>query len=237
MKSRTRRQRVEAAIAAIRNFHDVGMKPPTGTVSEDAKRHRLNYDTLLKARQFASEKEGFSKSELEALCHTIQHDQDRLEKDTNEGHREINERAPVFGRTHIIWLLRAKPKAVRREIQKRAVTEHWSLNRLEAEIAKRCGPRRAGGRRPMMPTSVPDVYAHVEKMCEGWRRWFRALRSKPTPDGAKRTRNDRISPSIERLIQAATDVIQRLQVGVTKELESRFPDRGVRLRQTDRPDR
>ena len=94
--SQTRRQQVAAAVKAIRAFHEFGRSLPAkashkdgygqGTVAVEAERHRLNPDTVRKARQFADPVNGYSAAEVNVLCRSIREVQEEQE-------------GAVFGRT------------------------------------------------------------------------------------------------------------------------------------------
>ena len=60
----------------------------------------------------------------------------------------------------------------------------WSNSRLEAEIAREFGPRRAGGRRRKVPADKADVLVQLEQMCTTWARW-RASLGLARDDGAR----------------------------------------------------
>lgn len=225
--SQTRRQQVAAAVKAIRAFHEFGRSLPAkashkdgygqGTVAVEAERHRLNPDTVRKARQFADPVNGYSAAELNALCRSIREVQEEQE-------------GAVFGRTHLIRLL-SVPKKQREKVQAAAIENGWSTAELEAHIATRFGSRRDGGRKRRVPSDLPGVLVQLEGLCEGWRRWAEVVVGDES-DQQQRKGRKRVELPTElfQSVLAATKAITDLHDEVTRELQTRRPKRGVRKR-------
>ena len=90
----------------------------------------------------------------------------------------------VFGRTHVIRLLSVRPRSTRAKLQRMAVVNGWSTSRLEAEIARRFGTRRDGGRRRAIPADAVGLLTQVEGMCETWGRLVAATDRKKSGGGS-----------------------------------------------------
>jgi hypothetical protein len=168
-----------------------------------------------KARVFADPTAGYRRDELDELCDLIEEVESGRNDDTG---------VSVFGRTYLIRLLGVRPKRRRRSIQREAIEEGWSVAQLEAEIAKRFGPRRAGGRRPAAAGSVADWLAQAERLCEAWRRWERRLDA-GDPDQVIRAA---LPARLRAPLRDATAGVLALHRVVLAELGRRHPEREPR---------
>src|SRR5262249_52644241 len=135
---KSRKQKVAAAVNAIRDFHALGGELPKkethggayakGTMADEARTRRTNPDTLRKARQFADPAAGYTPQELNDLCRLIR----RVQREQDDG-------LAVLGKSHVLRLLTVRPKARRGALQRQAVGEGWSCHELERQIAARYG--------------------------------------------------------------------------------------------------
>lgn len=109
---------------------------------------------LRKARQFAHRAEGHSRERLDALC------------------RLLREHRPIFGIAHVGLLVTVVPWPEREAIQKECIEGNWSTYELQAEIKKRYGARRQGGRRRQVPAEPGHVLFQIAEMADTWLRWY-----------------------------------------------------------------
>jgi hypothetical protein len=224
--SQPRSAQVRQAVRAIRDFHAVGRGLPPkgkfkdsygeGVVATEAAAKGINEDTIRKARAFADPVAGYSAAELNELCDLIEVVQ------TGQTEKGMG----VFRPTHVIRLLSVSPKSRRKELQERAIRQGWSTARLEAEIARRYGTRRAGGRKPARARTLDDWLAQTEKLCETWRRWDAALEK---TDTSGRVGQSEVPADVFQALRAATAKVGSLQNVLTEELASRAPGRRTRI--------
>lgn len=213
-------------MGAIRAFHALGLKVPRkadhkktygqSVVAQFARDSGLNEDTVRKARAFADPVGGYTPAELDELCDEI----------TDAGSRHADSDFSVFRVSHLIRLLSVGPKRRRKAMQGRAVGEGWSTSRLEAEIARVFGTRRAGGRKPAVPRTLEEWLALAERTCESWRRWSATLGRE---SAGKHVRRADLPPAVGKAFRAATAGVGSLQLAVLKELGRRSPDRAQRV--------
>jgi hypothetical protein len=228
--ARSRPAQVREAVRAIRELYAVGRGLPKKNathaeayeqyvIRDAAKEKGINEDTLRKARAFADPKAGYTPRELRELCtliETVQSGQKRIEKETGK-------KLWVFRRTHLIRLL-AIPKDSRRDIQEQAIKEGWSTSRLEAEIARRFGTRRGGGRNPAATETLDEWLTQAERLCESWRRWDGRLDS-----GAERQLSrDQLPDDLRKLLRRATGPVLALHRAVLAVLGRRNDGRRPR---------
>ena len=217
--------KIDAAIKDIRRLHAIGRKSlkkpgkraPKLRIDEDAKRLRMNRFTLRKARRFADvddegEGEGYSKDDLNNLCSQIQ------------GQKPIGKRETVFCRSHLIRLLDV-PKSDRPSFQADAIKQGWTYQRLGAEIAKKFGRRRIGGKRPRMPDDRIGVYEEIEKRCISWQRWNKDLSNHFKDPSKSENAIGNIAKKIKKLLADVTDSMERLHAGVSAALKDNNPTR------------
>ncbi len=224
-----RKARVATAIKSIRDFHELGRSLPkktthrdayrAGTVDSEARRRGINPDLVRKARQFVDPVSGYSLEEVELLCRTLREIQTKQD-----------ESYALFSRSHIVRLLSVQ-KRKRASLQEAAIRKGWSTSELESKIAARYGIRRDGGRRRRLPVDLLGRIAHLEQMCESWRRWVALATVETEPDARKSPRTSRaFPPEIQRHIGHASLSIERLQTALTEELADRKPARSTRHR-------
>jgi len=230
----SRSAQVRRAVRAIRKFHRLGRRVPPkvpqkeaygeGVIARLAKRRRTNEDTIRKARAFADPATGYTPLELEELCGLIEAAQ--LGQD---------QKLPVFRPSHLIRLLSVHPKGLRKTLQRRAITDAWSTSRLEAEIAKRFGTRREGGRKQAPAKTLEDWLTHTEKLCESWRRWDARLDEVPGPHDESWVQRRDLPPHLREPVRRAADQVRRLHELVAAGLSERVPGHAPRPSLLDDP--
>lgn len=209
----SRADEVERAILAIRKFHELGHAASPREPQEKAwggKRKGTGDEVpvpsqpkWLKARQFAEQYP--TATELDKLL-TLIH---KVQSTQPEG-------APVFGLSHVYLLVTvpvSSPKS-RQAILDLTVRKHWSTKRMEEEIRKRFGTRRAGGRKRHIAPDKQAFYADTDRMCEQWRRWTDQLRA----DKAKHVRLTDLPEHVQALVNKAAAAVDELQQAVFHEL-------------------
>lgn len=224
--TKSRSDRVEEAIEKIEEFYTLGGKIPAkqpyrktyahGVIKAEAGRRGVSDDMIRKARSFADQAEGYALGELKELK--------RLVRRVQPGHDVTK---GVFGKTHVIRLL-GVPKHRRAALQRRAIEEGWSTAELEAEIARRFGTRRAGGRRRKIPGRVDEVLTQAERLCEAWRRWHAELSIDPETNDKGHLLLGNLPELLQRLIKQAAAAVSKVQEAVAAELAQRRPGRSPR---------
>ncbi len=120
----------------------------------EARRTRLNPDTVGKAQRVARD---FSRAEINQLC-ALAH------KGTSD-----------FAASHVVILLRA-PHKHRLALARAAVRNEWNTQMLAAILRNRFGRRRHGGKTPYDAKNPMQAILWLEQMCEKWCRWCDANR-------------------------------------------------------------
>jgi hypothetical protein len=222
-----RKSQVAVAIDAIREFRRIGLqvlersqggvygRRVVETMEEEL---GINQDTLRKARIVADEEKGYSRTALEKLCRLIREHQ-------------VSGEGAIFGPTHLNRLLRV-PKRDRDAFQAMAVKKRWSIDRLEAEIARRYGRRRAGGRKRRVAVDATLFLTQLDSMCVSWLRWREIVFPSPqkaddraTPDRQEqvraRKRLNSLPSDLVQLIAESCKAVERLHARVRAELPTR----------------
>ncbi len=228
-REKTKREMaVEAAVAAIRGFHQIGLALPPraahrevynrGIMDAEAERLGMNPDTVRKARVFAHPADGYTAAELDDLCLLITQTQS-----------EQKDSLPVFSRTHVIRLL-SVPKHRRAALARRAGAKAWSTGELEQAIAARFGTRTEGGRRRRVPRDVLGLLVQLEAACERWGRWV-AVVTPPAQPAAREADSptlDDLTPELRGKVRRLTNAMKRVHRLVVDELVRRKKHRAVR---------
>jgi hypothetical protein len=131
-----------------------GLTKPGKTVSTIRRAARdlsINLDYAWKSLRFADPARGFSEAELEQLCKWVRR------------YRRIVGRA-------MIGKLLTVPKRSRMTFAERMLREGWSLSELDAELARRYGRRKQGGRRPKMLENLKATLIGLDAKCLSWSR-------------------------------------------------------------------
>lgn len=199
-------EEVADAIRAIRAYHDQGRQslrelPQRGkhgarAIDEQAERLGWNPTRLRKARQFAHREEGYSRDRLNELC------------------RLLREHRPVFGISHV-GLLVTVPWPEREAIQRECLEGNWSTYELQAEIKRRYGTRRQGGRRRRVSSDPDHALVQLDEMADTWQRWFAVA-----GEGEEGTILDALPEKVRTRAKAVQSAVSRLRDAVSAELEA-----------------
>lgn len=218
----SRRDKVEEAVREIRDFYDMGRKVEPkrphkeaygkNLVEHDARLWQEKASSIQKAREFANPEDGFTRHELTELCRLIREVQIHQDEDK-----------AVFTRSHLIRVLSVRPKRRRRAFQREVIENGWSYAEMEAEIAKRFGSRRHGGRKPRLPRDKAGLLVQVEGTCESWRRWDEAFSALVNDD------KHILPAAIQGQIKAVSKDLRKLHLAVIEQLKELHPEREVRI--------
>ena len=149
-------------------------------------------EMLRKARAFADPKVGYTRREL-----------DRLIKDAR--HAEY-----ALGFSHIIRLLSVPKGEARCRLEQLAIAGKWSRNRLDSEILKEFGQRRAlAGRHAHTPDDAGEALVSIAKLCRRWK----GLMQEIMPAGKPAFR---LSPSLIKELRAVDRKMGALRSAVEK---------------------
>lgn len=211
---KSRREQVNEAIRNNRDFHKLGREAlPRPSHKESYGKHLMDWEAadrgtspenLRKARQFA---ESYSRRELQELCKYCRAKQSKMDPTL-----------PVFSRTHVIRLVSVPVKRERLQLQYQTIGNAWSTAQLDAEIAKRFGRRRQGGRRRRVPLGKTDLLTQLDGVCESWRRLYNRISQPAVEEGDKHASLDALTPGIRRQVIKASREVLRLQEAVTTAL-------------------
>jgi hypothetical protein len=202
------REEVAEAIPEIRAYHDQGREslremPQRGkhgarAIDEQVERLGWNVTRLRKARQFAHRTEGYSRERLNELC------------------RLLREHRPDFGTSHV-GLLVTVSWPQRERLQKEGIEGNWSTAELQAEIKKRFGSRKQGGRRRQVSGEPGRVLLQLDEMADTWQRWFAVVTEGDEED---RPILDALPEQVRERVRAASRAMNRLREEVTAKLEA-----------------
>jgi hypothetical protein len=200
----------EAAIRAIRAYYRQGQlclaeTPRSGNYGigfVDKRCGRLgpswNPTKLRKARQFADQ---YSQKDLRSLI------------------RLLRQHHPVFGISHVGILLTVPAARLRTKLQRWCIEGRRSAAELEAEIRKRLGVRRQGGRRRAVSPEVDQVLVQIDMTCDTWRRWHRVIDPEQPPEG-KPCILEQLPPKVQDGIRLVNRATKRLAAAVGDELQA-----------------
>lgn len=202
-------EEVTQAIREIRTYHEQGRRslrelPERGkhgarAIDEQAERLGWNPTRLRKARQFAHPKTGYSRERLNELCGLLR------------------EHRPVFGTSHV-GLLVTVPWPERETLQHGCVKGNWSTAELQAEIKRRYGSRRQGGRRRRVSADPGRALVQLDEMADTWRRWLAVVSEANEGEEAIL---DALPVAVNTQVNAVRRAVNRLRVAVSAELEAR----------------
>jgi hypothetical protein len=202
-------EEVSQAVREIRAYHDQGRqslkelpergKHGAGAIDAQAEALGWNATKLRKARQFAHREGGYSRRQLDELC------------------RLIREYRPHFGTAHIGLLVTVAWRE-REGLQKECVEGDWSTSELQAEIKRRFGPRRYGGRRRRVSTEPGRVLLQLDGMAYTWERWSKIVEEEGE-GGASIL--DSLPEGVRGRIEAVSRAVARLRVLLDEELKAR----------------
>jgi hypothetical protein len=215
------RARVAAAVRQLKSLHKVGLKSLEqrgGRGGHGERRAEVEATRLKKAmpagskisgeivrkvRQFADAESGYSRSDLDELC------------------RLCREHGRAWGIKHLVIIIRV-PKAdgQRGEVQRRAIEGGWTTAQLEAEVRRRFGRRRAGGRKPAVMPDVEGLLSQLEGMCERWSRLHAELTDQDQPGASHPGLRD-LPKAVRQKLGDATEALRQLQLAVDRQLKKR----------------
>ena len=210
-------QDVRTALRRVRSFYDLGCKSlksnsgrmQYGMMKDEASRFGVSEELLRKARQFADPEQGYALQELRVIL------------------SQCRKAGFALGTTHVIrWL--TVPKRRRGRIERQTIAEKWNMSRLEAEIAKEFGSRRAGGRRRRIPTDSLGILIQLETLCDEWRRWRENLVREPDESEQKGTEQD-LPAAVRKRLSVVTQEFAALRALVTAELQRQKPNRSGKV--------
>ena len=143
--------RVLKAITELREGYEIGSfvlktygeHAEPGVIKQVAKIKGVNPDSIRKMRQFALE---YSEEELDELCKLCR-DNDR-----------------VLGVSFIYRLVSVKDKKKREALQRSAIVEHWSIQRLNREMRAKCKLGHIRRRTRAMPATVKEALAQFKEI-------------------------------------------------------------------------
>jgi len=164
-RSRQPSAEVRAAVARLRETYAQGQeilaaceRGKWGDIAEQARFCEIHPETARSMRKFA---EGYTEKQLDAL----------MEQAKRYGR--------ALGPSHVYKFMTIENLSARRTFQTKAITEGWSLSRIEAELRRFHGKRGHVGRKPKMPVTVEDACVQLEGMAGTWLRWLDVLKAKP----------------------------------------------------------
>lgn len=211
--------RVRASVRLLRQVYAEGQElrqrlagltargAKVAAVAKEAKRRGLNQDYLWKAQAFANPDTGLNEAELTKLCKWI----------------VLYRR--VVGRPFVSRILSA-PKGERMKVAERFLREGWTLTDLEAELTRRYGHRRQGGRRPKILRDMQTVLSGLDRRCLSWSRFCGFLHQPPGEDPQQQhVHIEDLPDDLRRDIVAVDGAIRRLAPTVVKHLSAVQPKR------------
>ncbi len=187
-------RRVEQSLRDIEKFYDQGKgsleqyreRMAYGGMLEVQKRG-TSTEMLRKARVCADPKVGYTRREL-----------DQLIKDARES-------GYALGFSHIIRLLSVPKGEARCRLERLAIAGKWSRNRLDSEILKKFGQRRAlAGRHAHTPEDAGEALVSIAKLSRKWK----GLMQEVMPAGKPAFR---LSPAVLKELRAANRKMVALQ--------------------------
>jgi hypothetical protein len=133
----------------------------------------------------------------------------------------------IFQRSHLVRLLSVELDK-RAALQKRCINKGWTRSELEAEIARRFGTRRQGGRRRKIPPDLTGLLIQLEHLCEVWRRWIVELSRDREERNKKHVLLEDVPDNLRKQIEAIRQRMWTLHQDVVAELKQVQPGRKLR---------
>src|SRR5262245_61540921 len=207
-RPRATRDEVEEAIRQVRAYYQQGRAslrelPERGrygqkAIAEAAERLGWTDTKLRKARQFALL---FTREQLHDLCGLVR--------------RHLSH----FGPTHVGIAVTVPKARERASLLRACIEEDWSKVELEAEIKKRFGPRRFGGRRRRVADDPLQALVQVDEMADSWLRWHAVASEEPPGNGHTESVLDRLPEPVRGEVRKVTGAMRRLRDAAAGELE------------------
>jgi len=198
---------VRAAVARLRELYAQGQeiadkceRGKWGDIAEQASLHGIHPETARSLRKFA---ERYTEKQLDALC------------------KQAERYGRALGPSHIYKFLTIRKIAERGKFQRRAITEGWSLSKIEAELRRFHGKRGHVGRKPKMPVTLDDACVQLESMAQTWLRWLNALEAQPadeTTDPLERIKLSDLPRGIRADLKRLLPILQQIQAQANRRL-------------------
>ena len=199
-------RRVTQALRALREFHTLGLQSlqqlpdnsyRKGQVKAEAQRRGVHFNTLWKARAFASEDTGYTPQALDRLC-------DRCQAV-----------GMSLGPSHMKLLLSVPQGPERQQLEQQLLDNNWSCKRLAWAVRQQYGRRAATGPQPTPLATQEDFLHQVETRCRSWLRWAATLSTDAQAAQGKRFQLQLAPEELRLAFQAVSDALVKLQQIVT----------------------
>jgi hypothetical protein len=204
------RQKVEAAINGIRKAWALGRKIRAGCgmragrgerlIVRMAGRHHIGEDLARKLRQIADPQAGYGRQELERLL------------------RLCRRHGRPLGISHLSKFVTIGDKRMRAGFQREAIRGGWSRARIQAELLRRFGYRRRGGRRRRITDDPEVLLMGLVALCNTWRRWCGQLAEHQERVAGEGGAGPKLNASIQHGLGEVDAAVARLQEAVQADL-------------------
>jgi len=169
----------------------------------------MSGEYLRKARQFGDPAKGYDRAELRVLCQAIRNNV-----------ATFTSRGTTFGTSHVIRLVSVPKSAGKRaQLQSLTLAGGWSIDELDAEIRRRFGRRRQGGRRRREVTDRRGLLVQAELVTRSWLRRFDQVNEQESTKRGKSTLLDRLPEPLRKAIQTAARALAEIRDAVGEELD------------------
>lgn len=223
-----RAQKVKDSVARLRAFYELGTRakkawePEPGKAVESLRRTAEEYDVsddhLRKAMILADPVKGYGRAGLDALCRRILSSENRL--------------GIPIGTAHVLKLLTFAGKE-RARWEGMILKHGWNIRQLSAEIARRHGSRRSGGRLPRVPTTADGALAQLAVISTRWLRYVQALSRGQDKQGRVPGNLADLPGSVRRRVEASRTALNELHEEIVKEMRRQRPEWQERVRRED----
>jgi hypothetical protein len=153
---------VDEAIAKIKGNYQKGIDRlrghPSGSTDAAARVLGINSEALRKAVVLA---ERVKPSKLESIL------------------AKCRKHGTPLSQVHFDRVLTISDQRLRDQLLDSAITNHWSVRRLNMEIKLRRPAQKHAGRRRTRATNSGEVLVQVHDFCVSWRRWYEDVTRRP----------------------------------------------------------
>ncbi len=202
---------VNEAVRDLRDYHRQGRAslrelPERGGYGQrdlDAQAEQLGWNVtrLRKARQFADPEAGYSWERLHELC------------------RLLREHCPVFGTAHVGILVTLTWAEGRAELQQLCVQDNWSKAELEAEVRKRLGPRRQGGRWRQIGEDEGQILNQLDGLAHSWERWHGVASGTLGKEDSRKNVLPKLPRGVRQQVEEITEAMSILRAKLARKLK------------------
>jgi hypothetical protein len=211
------RDDMPAAIDRLREYHRVGTEILTEFgpgrdpgMDKISKRYGLGVHVVRVLRKFADEDHGYTEAELNELC------------------AQSEKHGYTVGVTQLRHLVTIGDKKERARFQRQMIRGKWSNSETVAELVRRFGRRRKGGRKPHVAADVPGVLLQLEGFAVAWRRWSERLADED--DDQVKVRTSDLAKEVQAAVAKVTEAFAALNTVVSRpqgviDVEDRAADR------------